>query len=157
MSQESVDLVRRAVEAFNAGDIEQMLALADPELAWLPAFGAATGGATAYNGHAGFREYWRNTQEIWDHFHFSPEGFIGDDGKVVVVVGRGSGRAKGSGVQIDQPFARVWKVRGGKAVFGQTFTDHGEALRSAGLEGSGAGVRLGLGICRLLACVVARR
>jgi ketosteroid isomerase-like protein len=132
MSQENVDVIRRSIEAFNAGDVEMMLALADPELQWCPAFGAATGGATTYHGHAGFREYWRGTQEIWDHFHFAPERFA-DEGEKVLVIGRGSGRAKGSGVEIDQPFAMLWKVRGGKAVFGQTFTDPGEALRAAGL------------------------
>jgi ketosteroid isomerase-like protein len=133
VSEETIEVIRRAIAAFNAGDIEWMLDLADPELEWLPAFGAATGGATAYRGHAEFGEYWRETQEIWDHFHFSAERFIDDDDRVVVV-GRGSGRAKGSGVQIDQPFAMFWKVRAGKLVYGQTFTDHDEALRAAGLS-----------------------
>lgn len=45
MSDESVEAIRRAIEAFNAGDVEQMLALADPELEWRPPFGAATDGA----------------------------------------------------------------------------------------------------------------
>lgn len=133
MSQENVDVIRRSIDAFNLGDVEQMLALADPALEWRPAFGAATGGATTYRGHGEFREYWLGTQEIWDHFHFAPERFIDDD-ETVVVVGRGSGRAKGSGVEIDQPFAMLWRLRGGKAVFGQTFTGHAEALRAAGFE-----------------------
>jgi ketosteroid isomerase-like protein len=133
MSQESVEVIRRSIEAFNAGDVEMMLALADRELEWRPAFGAAIGGATTYHGHAGFREYWRGTQEVWDRFHFSPERFV-DDREQVVVLGRGSGRAKGSGVEIDQPFAMLWKVRAGKLVFGQTFTDPAEALRAAGMS-----------------------
>jgi uncharacterized protein len=130
MSQSDVQVIRRAIEAFNTGDVEQMLGLADPELEWRPAFGAATDGATAYHGHAGFRVYWRGTQDIWDHFHFEPEQFI-DDGTSIVVVGRGSGRAKGSGIEIDQPFAMLWKVRDGKTVFGQTFTDPDEARAAA--------------------------
>ena len=47
------------------------------------------------------------------------------------MVGRGSGRAKGSGIEIDQPFAMLWKVRNGKTVFGQTFTDPDEARAAA--------------------------
>jgi ketosteroid isomerase-like protein len=74
--------------------------------------------------------YWRGTQDIWDHFHFEPEQFI-DDGTSIVVIGRGSGRAKGSGIEIDQPFAMLWKVRAGKTVFGQTFTDPDEARTAA--------------------------
>jgi uncharacterized protein len=130
MSQEDVAVLCRSIEAFNSGDVEAMIALADPELEWRPAFGASPGGATAYHGHAGFREYWRGTQEIWDHFHFEPEDFI-DDGNSVLVLGRGSGRAKGSGIEIDQPFAMLWKVRAGKAVFGQTFADPDEARAAA--------------------------
>jgi uncharacterized protein len=135
LSQDNVEVIRRAIEAFNSGDVEQMLALVDPALEWRPAFGAATDGGTAYTGHAGFREYWRGTQDVWDHFHFSPERFVDDD-ENVVVIGRGSGRAKGSGVEIDQPFAMLWKVRAGKVVFGQTFTDHGAASKPWGWRSS---------------------
>ncbi|HTU80191.1 MAG TPA: nuclear transport factor 2 family protein [Solirubrobacteraceae bacterium] len=124
-------MIRKAIDAFNSGDVEQMLALSDDELEWRPMFGAATGGATAYHGHSGFREYWRGTQEIWEFFHFDPEQFV-DDGNSIVVIGRGSGRSKGSGIEIDQPFAMVWKVRAGKAAFGQTFTDPDEARVAAG-------------------------
>ena len=130
MSQENIDVIRRSIDAFNSGDVQEMLAIADPELEWRPAFGAATDGATAYHGHDGFREYWRGTQEIWDHFHFEPEQFV-DDGNSIVVIGRGSGRAKGSGIEIDQPFAMLWKVRQGRPVFGQTFTDPDEARAAA--------------------------
>ena len=130
MSRKDIELAKRALDAFNSGDVEKMIELADEALEWRPAFGGATGGATAYHGHDGFREYWRGTQEIFDHFRFEPEQFI-DDGNSLVVIGRGSGRAKGSGIEIDQPFAMLWKIRGGKAVFGQTFTDPDEARAAA--------------------------
>ena len=130
MSQENVQIIRRAIEAFNAGDVEAMLALADEDMEWRPAFGAATDGATTYRGHDGFREYWNGTREIWEHFHFEPERFT-DDGTSILVVGRGSGRAKGSGIDIDQPFAMLWSVRARKAVYGQTFIDIDEARAAA--------------------------
>lgn len=59
------------------------------------------------------------------------------------MIGHGSGHAKGSGVEIDQPFAMLWKVRAGKLVFGQTFTDPAEALRAEGPaeDGSDAGLQ----------------
>jgi uncharacterized protein len=129
MSQDNIEVIRRSIEAFNSGDVEEMIGLADPELEWLPAFGAATDGGTAYHGHDGFREYWRGTQEIWDHFRFEPEQVVGE-GDSIVVIGRGSGRAKGSGIEIDQPFAMFLRVAGGKLVFGQTFTDP-DAARAA--------------------------
>jgi ketosteroid isomerase-like protein len=130
MSQENISVIRRSIDAFNSGDVEEMIALADPELEWRPAFGAATDGGTAYRGHDGFREYWRGTQEIWDHFHFEPEQFLAE-GDGTVVIGRGSGRAKGSGIEIDQPFAMFLRVRHAKLVFGQTFTDLDDARAAA--------------------------
>ena len=123
-------MIRAAIDAFNSGDIEAMLAIADPELEWRPAFGAATGGATIYRGHAGFREYWRGTREVWDYFHFEPERFT-DDNTSILVVGRGSGRATGSGIDIDQPFAMPWNVRAGKTLRGQTFIGIDEARAAA--------------------------
>jgi ketosteroid isomerase-like protein len=41
------------------------------------------------------------------------------------------GRARGSAIDIDQPFAMLFKVRRGKLVFGQTFADPDEALEAA--------------------------
>jgi hypothetical protein len=68
-------------------------------------------GASVYRGPAAFREYWRDVQEIWDHtFRFDPESFS-DHGNTVVVVGRGRGRARGSAIDIDQPFAMLFEVR----------------------------------------------
>jgi uncharacterized protein len=130
MSREDVNVIRRAIGAFNDGDVEAMLALADLDLEWRPAFGAAPDGATGYHGHLGFREYWRGAQDIWEHFRFEPEQFI-DDGRSIVVIGRGSGRGKGSGIEINQPFAMLWQVRNGKTTFGQTFTDTDEARAAA--------------------------
>ncbi len=128
----NVEVIRAAIKAFNAGDVETMLALADPELEWRPAFGAATLGGTTYRGHAGFREYWHTAREIWETFRFEPEQFIEHD-EQVVVIGRGRGRGHGSGIAIDQPLAMVWRVKAGKTRFGQTFADPASALRAAGL------------------------
>jgi uncharacterized protein len=133
----NVEVIRAAIEAFNVGDLDAMLAIADPDLEWRPAFGAATLGATAYRGHGGFRDYWRSAQEVWDAFRFEPEQFI-ERGDQVVVIGRGSGRARGSGIEIDQPFAMLWRLRAGKTVFGQTFADPALALRAAGVADADA-------------------
>ena len=133
MSQENLEIVKRGVDAFNSGDLEAMLAVCDQDFEWRPAFGAAMLGGTVYRGHAAFRQYWSDATEIWDQFRFDPESFR-EDGQTVVVVGRGSGRAKGSGIEIDQPFAMTFRLRDGKLAFGQTFTDPDEALRDAGLS-----------------------
>jgi ketosteroid isomerase-like protein len=130
----NVDVVRRALDAFNSGDLEAMLAMQDSEFEWHPAFGGAMLGASVYRGPAAFREYWRDVQDIWDHtFRFDPENFS-DYGNTVVVVGRGRGRARGSAIDIDQQFAMLFEVRRGKLVFGQTFADPDQALEAASAD-----------------------
>src|SRR5687767_8518212 len=56
MSQENVDVVRRALESFPRGDVEEMLSYLDPELEW---HSAIVGGAegNVYRGHDGFRTW----------------------------------------------------------------------------------------------------
>ena len=53
MSQENVELHRRAIQAFNARDIEAFIAYCDPGIEWHSTF-AAVGGAI-YHGHDGIR------------------------------------------------------------------------------------------------------
>lgn len=131
MSHENVEVVKRVLDAFNRGDLDGMLVEQGAELEWRPAFGGAMLGAASYRGHSGFREYWRDTQGAWGQtFRFVPETFS-HDGDTVVVVGRGEGRAEG--VEVGQRFAMLFRLRGGKLVFGQTYTDSSEALRAAGL------------------------
>jgi hypothetical protein len=51
MSRENIDVIHRSIAAFNSGDLEEMIGLADPGWEWLPGFGAATDRRTAYHGH----------------------------------------------------------------------------------------------------------
>ena len=131
MSQENVEVVKRVLDAFNRGDLDAMLAEHDPELEWRPAFGGAMLGGASYRGQSGFREYWRDVQGAWGQtFRFDLEMF-NHYGDTVVVVGRGEGRAEG--VEVGQPFAMLFRLRRGKIVFAQTYTDPADALRAAGL------------------------
>jgi ketosteroid isomerase-like protein len=55
MSEENVELVRRALEAFPRGDMEEMLSFMDPEGEF---HSAIVGGAegNVYRGHEGFSQ-----------------------------------------------------------------------------------------------------
>jgi ketosteroid isomerase-like protein len=54
-------------------------------------------------------------QDFFDEWHFRPQEFI-DKGEHVLVIGRMGGRAKTSGVVVDQPIAHEWKMREGVAI-----------------------------------------
>jgi ketosteroid isomerase-like protein len=74
----------------------------------------------------------RNWLSAWEHWTVVPEEFV-VEGDVVVVLTRYVGRAKGSGVEVDQPGAHVWWMRGGEAVRLAIYADRARAFEEAGL------------------------
>ena len=66
MSQENVEAIRRATDAYNRGDIDGVLEECDPEIEWHPSFQMLLGGeATVYRGHEGVREVLKDTAEAF--------------------------------------------------------------------------------------------
>jgi ketosteroid isomerase-like protein len=60
MSQENVEVVRQWVKAINEGDSATLVALADPDVDYLPYLASIGGDASAYRGHDGLRQYLRD-------------------------------------------------------------------------------------------------
>jgi ketosteroid isomerase-like protein len=59
MSEENVDLVYRAHDAFNRRDIDAFVALTDPEVELIP-LNVELPGITTYRGHDGVRAWWQD-------------------------------------------------------------------------------------------------
>ena len=126
----SVETVRSSYEAFARGDLDSALAMMDEDIVWHQAQGLPHGGV--YHGLATVRAnvFDPLEDEWWEDFAADPEEItgLGDD---VVVLGRYTARAKGTGRPLDVPFAHVWRFRDGKAIRFHQFVDtHGwrEAL-----------------------------
>ena len=68
MSQENVEVVQRAIEAWNADDLDAFLAELDADLEWHPSIEPAVeGNATVYRGHDGARKAWKEYRgEAWN-------------------------------------------------------------------------------------------
>ena len=60
MSQENVEAFKRGLEAGNRGDVDTLLDVLDPDVAWQSALHALLGGATVFRGHDGVREMLRD-------------------------------------------------------------------------------------------------
>jgi ketosteroid isomerase-like protein len=54
MSQENVEIMRHALEAFAAADVERLLQFTDPDLEFEPHLAMLEGN---YRGHGGIREF----------------------------------------------------------------------------------------------------
>jgi ketosteroid isomerase-like protein len=132
VTEDDFDLVRRAWAAFSRVDEAAMLETFDPEIVAVP-FGAAMENK-AYRGPQEVLRWWR--EEIranWESFQVFPEEFqrVGDR---LLVTGRWNACGKESGVILDVSASWVVEVREGRIAYWQTYTDHAEARRDAGLD-----------------------
>src|ERR1700731_44707 len=108
MSQENVEIVRRAIDAFSSGDADAFAALTTPDLEWKTGLGAVEG--EIFRGREGVETYFGRLGGAWAEFRFLPDEFR-DLGDVVLVLGRLEGRGRGAGVPVVSPVGAVWNCR----------------------------------------------
>ena len=130
MSQENVEIATRAIEAFNARDVNGFAVLTTPDFQWSPSMVAIEG--TTFRGREGIDRYFRSLENAWELFHIHRGRFRDAEG-LVVMLGRLEGRGVGSGVPVDASLGMVFDVRGGMISRIRGYLDHAEALRAAGL------------------------
>jgi ketosteroid isomerase-like protein len=130
MSQENVEIVRRAWKAYTDHGIgaaadyfaEDCVVEDFPDLP----------DRTTYVGREGLVERNRHFAEVWGDFVIDPVEFI-DGGDVVVVVWEIHGHGTTSGAPVDAPGVFVSELRDGKIVRDRAFTSKSKALEAVGL------------------------
>jgi uncharacterized protein len=132
VSQENVEAFKRGLEAGNRGDVEALLEVLDPEVAWHSALHALLGGeATVYRGHEGVREMIGDLYEAFDEIHIEVSD-VRDLGDRLVAIGRTRARGEASGADVETPIAFVTEFRDGKAISVRGYLDPDEAVEAAG-------------------------
>jgi ketosteroid isomerase-like protein len=132
MSERNVELHRRFGEAFNARDIEAMLALCDPSIEWHSAF-AAVGGAV-HHGHDGMRRCYQDDQDVWgDELRAEAEAFI-DLGEHTLSLYVVHARGQQSRTEVAMRGAQVVKWRDGLIVYAKGYVHREDALRDLSLS-----------------------
>ena len=119
MSQQSVDLVRSAYEAFGRGDTETVGSLL-AETEWHEAEGMPYGG-TYTGAEAIFGNVFGPISQDVEGFTARPDEILDAGEEKVVSLGRYGGR--GGNGPVDVPYAHVWTVRDGKIVRFDQYTD----------------------------------
>ena len=130
--QDSVEVVRRMLAAFNRDDVEAVIAAFDddceinepPEMPDSPAVG--------YRGHDGIRDWMGNLRGVagagFEPRRFEPSG----DSLLCELASTGLGHA--SGVPVEWMTYAVFEVRGEKVTRIQVFLSRTEALEAVGLS-----------------------
>jgi ketosteroid isomerase-like protein len=130
MSQENVEMYRRAAEAFNAGDLDALLGVMDPEVRALPRLAPIEGG---YCGHDGVRRWFRSLNSTFPDFHATVVE-VRDLGHLTFAELRNRGRGAGSDTPFEQSSWHVAEWRDGKCVRWQVYGSRAEALEAVGLS-----------------------
>ena len=132
MSRENVEVAKRAVDAFNRGDMDEVFALLDPNVRWTTADDEPD--PQTYVGHEGVRQLIASLLDIWEQgFTMKAHEFI-DLGDVVVVPFTIPVQARGSGVALNAEETHVFTVDGGKIVRVREYRSKDAALEAAGLS-----------------------
>lgn len=126
--RQNIESIRSGYDSVGQGNFDGMLALIDPDVVVRDR--PESPDPRTYHGHQGAREALAASDETFVGFEMEPEEFIGEGDYVVVVLTmRGTGR--GSGVKVEERIAHQWRVRDGKAVELQVYSDPDDAVRDA--------------------------
>jgi len=132
MSQENVESMRAAIDAFNRRDGEGFGAFLANDAEIVPVRAALEG--TVYRGPDAAAQYCAAVEESWENLRWEVEE-IRDGGSWVLVLGRIQGRGRGSGAAIDAKGAWLARFRDGLVTNFRTYPDRREALEAVGLAG----------------------
>ena len=134
MSQENVEAFKRGLEAGNRGDVDTLLEVLDPKVAWHSALHALMGGQqTVFRGHDGVRRMLKDLNEAFGDIQMEISE-IRDLGDRVVAIGRSRGRGGASGAEVEMPIGFVTEFKNGKAFRLRAYLDPEDALEAVGLS-----------------------
>jgi SnoaL-like domain len=123
VSHQNVELHRGIYAAFNARNIEAMIALCHPAMEFYSRF-VEVGGVTVYRGHDGMREWNRGFEEVWgDDVRIEPDAYF-DLGERTLAYATIRARGRQSGLETtmelfqtlswEDGLCRVLKSHGGQ-------------------------------------------
>ena len=132
MSRQNVEIAKRAVDAFNRGDMDELFALLNPTVQWTTADDEPD--PQTYVGHEGVRQLIASLLDIWEQgFTMKAHEFI-DLGDVVVVPFTIPVQARGSGVALNAEETHVFTMHHGKIVRVREYRTRDDALKAVGLK-----------------------
>jgi ketosteroid isomerase-like protein len=107
---ERIELIRRAYETFNAGDVDFSLFHPDLEIVQTSSL---VGTAGSFRGHDGLRQSTAELLQGFDEVRFEPEDHMELDGGRILVRCRFVGRGTRSGIELDSDVWHIWSFRDG--------------------------------------------
>jgi ketosteroid isomerase-like protein len=129
MPERNVAIARSAIEAFNRGDVDAVLALAAPDVeVYAPPDSPNPGRYVGYDGYLQWSEQWL---EAWETFTLDVLEIEAVDDRHVVAVVRQNGRGRLSGLEVTMAGAHLYEIDAdGKIVRFQLYDERERALEN---------------------------
>ena len=134
MSQENVEIVLQAFDAFGRGDVDGVLRLCDEDIVITQPSELLDASSLKQYGHRGVREAFALFPEQWNDFRVENVRVLADPADHVIVALGTSGRGKRSGVEVRMEFAFLFRVHEEKITEWRLFLQQAQALEAAGLS-----------------------
>jgi ketosteroid isomerase-like protein len=126
------EIVRRAIDAWNRGDLEAAVELGrrDVEITLAGVFPDLQ---RVYRGHEGFREFWELFRGAWNQIWIELKEIEARGESVyAATLFHGVGR---DDIPVERPFHFAFHIRDGEIAAYETFSDRAPARAAAGLDG----------------------
>jgi ketosteroid isomerase-like protein len=135
MSQENVEIVRWAFDAFAQGGLDAMGVFWADDIDHRAAEGAIDDRGPIH-GKDALRAYLQEWLDLLDDPKLEPVELIDAGEDQVIAVVRGSGRPKGTSAEqeLTLSYANLYTIRDGKIAQGREYWTRDEALEAAGLS-----------------------
>ena len=127
------EVVQKAHDALNAGDVEALVSLCDPGVR-LDMSDRVLNPAV-YESHDGIRSFYAEVMEVWESFTWEPTD-LHEAGDLVLVEIHSRGKGRGSGLALDRHAAMLWRVEEGQVV---SITFYRDAQKGHAAAGTHAG------------------
>ncbi len=129
MRQPGTELVREILDSLNRADVPGVLARIHPDFEWRTL--ESTPIAGTYRGHEEVRRYVEDWLATFEDLRLDVDE-ITQRGDAVLVVVRGSGRGRGSGIEVENHFCQLWTLHEGAAVSMREYDTRRQALTDLG-------------------------
>ncbi len=132
MSQENVEVVAAALDAFTRRDKDRFVGLLDPDIEW-ELVGFLLDQERSRTGHEQVWDYLTFLDEEFENSRIEQGEYVEAEGQVIVPVWwRGVGTR--SGVEGEFSFTAVFTITDGKIVRARNYPTEAEALEAVGLR-----------------------
>ena len=129
MSQENVELVHRANDAFNRGDVDAFLAFSDAAVEFTTRITELEGGGP-WHGHDGVRRWWKSLFAVSPDFRVEIEE-VQDLGDMTITRQRSHGHGSESAAPMERRDWVVTEWRDGKTIWARVCGSDAEAREAA--------------------------